>query len=424
MWLWIKRWRDWAMNELWPMSRIGAGPQALHYSFEKAGLTLHDQPIPWNAESVLVEASLRLPPTISRRKTDFSLRLPGHPAILPDNIRRQDADQAPAPGRPLPGDNRHRLTFRLTPPSTTSTVELLYRNRLLGQLTLPFLSRDEFLQNIRVQMPTLFVRIGEDSVACQTFVTNQCRGLLATGLVVSPTSLAPLLDLELSVEFRNERVGVRAGSAVSRVPARLSISQLAGRQAMITVAPGRLPRRQGVWSAVWLLGDRVLASQRIRGITRKQFQRSLRISDTRFVVQEAGGSPHLVRQPPAGGLLERIGPCFLVSSSEAGMAGLCPVQIVAQVPGAVKGPLLFQQDVLITDGPTMVAPGTLDRAELRQVAAFELHVQGKCLGVLSLCPAPAAVFNAEGGFKPPREYTWSNAAEEEMNERLNRLLEG
>ena len=61
----------------------------------------------------------------------------------------------------------------------TSTVELLYRNRVLGQVTLPFLSRDEFLQGLRLQMPTLFVRVGEESVACQTFVTSQCKGLLA-----------------------------------------------------------------------------------------------------------------------------------------------------------------------------------------------------------------------------------------------------
>jgi hypothetical protein len=44
--------------------------------------------------------------------------------------------------------------------------------------------------------------------------------------------------------------------------------------------------------------------------------------------------------------------------------------------------------------------------------------------VLSLCPAPTATFNSEGGFKPYHDYTWSAAAEEEMNERLNRLLEG
>ena len=42
MWPWIKRWRDWAMRDLWPIYRIGPQPQALFYSYEKAGLVLHD----------------------------------------------------------------------------------------------------------------------------------------------------------------------------------------------------------------------------------------------------------------------------------------------------------------------------------------------------------------------------------------------
>jgi hypothetical protein len=106
------------------------------------------------------------------------------------------------------------------------------------------------------------------------------------------------------------------------------------------------------------------------------------------------------------------------------MAGLCRVQIHAQVPGAVQPPVLLQQEALITDGPTMIAPGTLDVAELRQVSGFELRVRDQVLGTLSLCPAPTAAFNSEGGFKSPHDFTWSAAAEEEMNERLNRLLEG
>jgi hypothetical protein len=78
----------------------------------------------------------------------------------------------------------------------------------------------------------------------------------------------------------------------------------------------------------------------------------------------------------------------------------------------------------------MVAPGTLDVADLTQVSGFEITIPsarrpgGRVLGVLSLCPAPTATFNTEGGFKPPHDFTWSAAAEEEMNERLNRLLEG
>jgi len=106
------------------------------------------------------------------------------------------------------------------------------------------------------------------------------------------------------------------------------------------------------------------------------------------------------------------------------MAGQCRLQITAQVPGAVTPPLLLEQDVLITDGPTMVAPGTLDAADLEQVSGFELSLRGQSLGVLSLCPAPTALLTNESSVKPTHDRSGSAAAEEEMNERLNRLLEG
>jgi hypothetical protein len=106
------------------------------------------------------------------------------------------------------------------------------------------------------------------------------------------------------------------------------------------------------------------------------------------------------------------------------MAGLCQVRVHAQVTGAVQAPVLQEQEVLITDGPTMVAPGTLDTADLAQVTAFEATVKGQSLGVLPLCPAPTATFTSEGGFKAPHDFAWSAAAEEELTERLNRLLEG
>jgi hypothetical protein len=407
MWPWIKRWHDWAMDNLWPLYRIGSQPQALHYSFEKAGLTLYDQPIPWNAEAVLVEALLRLSPSSSRRKADFSLRLPNHDPYPADQLRRQDHE------------DRYRVTFRVPPPGATVAAELLYRERVLGELTLPFLSRDEFIQNLRLQMPTLFVRLGDQSVACQTFVSSQCRGLMASAVLTSPTSLVPLLDLDLQVEFRCERSGT-----TSRAPAGLCSSQLAGRQALVTVVPRRHPRRLGAWLATWMLGDHPLASQRVRGISQRQFQRSLRISDTRFVIQPEKHPVRLTRQVPSLETGGRVGPCFLVSSCEPGMAGMCKLRITAQIPGAVQPPLLLEQEALITDGPTMVAPGTLDAADLQQVTGFELSIQGRTLGLLSLCPAPAATFTSEGGFKPPHDFTWSAAAEEEMTERLNRLLEG
>jgi hypothetical protein len=378
----------------------------LHASYEKAGLTISDQAIPWNAEAVLVEALLHLPAASGRRKADFQLRVPGQDLHLAEQLRRQE------------GEDYFRLTFRLPPPGMTVTAELLFRDHVMGQVNLPHLSREDFLQGLHLQMPTLFVRLGAESVACETFVSNQCKGLLASAVLSSLTSMVPLLDLDLQVEFRCERSGM-----VCRVPATLCSSQLTGRQALISVLPRRYPKRLGTWTATWLLCNRTLATQRVRGISQRTFQRSLRISDTRFVVQSPSGVVRLTRQVPPLEKASRIGPCFLVASGEPGMAGLCKLQIAAQVPGAVQPPLLLEQEVLITDGPSMVAPGTLDSGDLAQVSGFELTLQGKALGALSMCPAPTASFNNEGGFKPPHDFTWSAAAEEEMNERLNRLLE-
>jgi hypothetical protein len=406
MWPWIKRWRDWAMNDLWSMHRMSPQPQALHYSYEKAGLTIHDQPIPWNADVVLVEALLRLPGAVARRKGDFQIHVPGLAPIPAETLRRQE------------GDDRYRLFFRIPTPAKPITVEVHWRNQRLGQLALPFLTRDEFLDRLRLQMPTLFVRLDDHSVACQTFVSTQCKGLMASALLTSPTSLAPLVDLGLQVEFRSER-----GGGVQVVPGQLNSSQLAERQALVAVVPKKFPRRIGTWQATWLLAGRQLATQRVRAISQRHFQRSLRISDTRFVLQSLKGKVTVARQMPPLEELARAGPCFLVSSGEMGMAGLCQLQVRVQVAGAVQPPVVLEQVVLITDGPTMVAPGTLDVADLVQVSAFELQVKGAALGTLSTSPIPVANFTGEGGFKPSADYAWTAAADEELNERLTRLLE-
>jgi hypothetical protein len=315
-------------------------------------------------------------------------------------------------------DDCHRLLFRLQPLSRTTAADIVCRNATFTQLTLPFLDRDEFLNQIRLHMPTLFVRLGDQHVACQTFVASQCRGLMASAVLLSPTSLVPLLDLPLRVEFRSERTG-----AVCNVPVQLSSSQLATRQALVTGVPHRIPKRLGAWTATWVLGDRPLAAQRIKAISLTHFQRSLRVCDTRFVVQTKG-QVYLRRQVPALLGDERVGPCFLLASREPGMAGLCKLKVSAQVGGDKKPPLQFEQEALITDGPTMFAPGTVRGDELDQVGAFDLRLKRRLLGSISLSPSPSATFNAEGAFKAPDDYLWSAGAEEELNERLGKLIDG
>jgi hypothetical protein len=378
----------------------------MHYSYEKAGLTVDNQPIPWNADAVLVECLLRLPASTGRRKTDFSLFIPDQPPVAADTLRIDD------------GTDNCRLFFRLPAPAATTCVEMQWRGQPLGRLQLPILSRTDFLQRLTLQMPTLAVTLGDQTVACQTFVATQCRGLIASAVLGSGSCLAPIVDLNLRVEFRTEE-----GQSAFAVPLQLSSSQLRSKTALVAVAPTRFPKRVATWVATWMLEDQPLATQRIRAIPKTKFQRSLRISDTRFVVQTGKDHFALARQlPPLDGVA-RVGPCFLVSSSEPGMAGLCKLEVRAQVVGGVQSPLLLDQEVLITDGPAPFAPGTVDVADLAQMSGFDLRLGAKSLGVLPLASAPTATFTTEGGFKAPGEFTWSAAADELLSEKLARLLE-
>src|SRR4051812_28855024 len=159
MWPWIKRWRDWAMHDVLPIFRSPATPaQGLHVCFEKAGLTLEHQPIPWNAEAVVVEARVRLPAAVPRQKADFLLRLAGQDAALLPEALRQDDPDGPA-----------RLFFRLPVPPKSTTAEVHWRSRSLGRVELPVLAMDDFLQSLAVQFPTVSVSLGDQTVVCQTF---------------------------------------------------------------------------------------------------------------------------------------------------------------------------------------------------------------------------------------------------------------
>jgi hypothetical protein len=241
---------------------------------------------------------------------------------------------------------------------------------------------------------------------------------MASAVLSSSTALAPLVDLGLHVEFRPDR-----GGPAQEVPVQLCASQLADRQALVSAVPRGFPRRIGAWTVTWKLGDLVLASQPLRAISHRHFQRSLRVGDTRFVAMTTKGEIVVGRQPPPLEELRWLRPCFLVSSAEPGMAGVCRLRIQAQTAGPALAPGPLEQEALITDGPSWFAPGTEDAAKLAHVSGFELLTKEQTLGVLSMSPVPAAAFNAEGGFKPAVSFAWSLAADEELHERLGRLQE-
>jgi hypothetical protein len=391
------------MNEIVTPRRLAAQPQALYFRSEKGGLTLENQPVPWSAEAVVVEALLRLPPA-ARRRSDFTLRVPGFEPIPADVLRPDEAGQ------------RHRLFFRFRVPTATGTAELLWRHHVLGKVEIPVVTPEQFLADLKLTLASAFVSVGGRSVAAQTFVTTQQQGLSAAAVIQSPSGLAPLLDLGLSATFRTAR-----GTKTVVTPVPLTASQLAGKEALVTALPPRLPRKAGEWTVTWTCPGRELAILRLRAVTPRAFRASLRVSDTRFGVVTTDGQFRVVRQMPAEGVA-KAGPCFFVASREPGMAGRAEFEIGVQVPGVDRSPTVLEQTVLVTDGPTPVAPGLIPMSELKHASAFELRVKGRVLGVLPLSPVPTATFTAEGGYKPPPEFTWSAAAEDELSERLARLM--
>src|SRR5437763_1482386 len=177
MWLWIKHWLDWAMNDLVPLARTRPHGQAIHTRYEKAGLALYDLPVPWNADAVVVEVVLRLP-AAARRKADFTLRFPGREPLVPEVLRQEEAD-------------RHRLLFRLPTPPASVAGELLWKHKLLSRVAVPVLTAEEFLSGLRLVLPTVSARLGAQAVAARTFVASQCKGLIASAVIKSPTPLAP-----------------------------------------------------------------------------------------------------------------------------------------------------------------------------------------------------------------------------------------
>jgi hypothetical protein len=389
-----------------------ADPSGLHVRYEKAGQIFDSLPIPWNADSVIVEANVRLPPNAPRTKENFTLRMADDaPAVMAELIAKE-SKQTPL-----------RVFFRVPVPAQTCTVQVRWREHSLGQIEVPILSASEFVEGFTLEMPTTHVAIGNRAVACQSFVNTQGKIVFASALLRGAGPLAAALDLDLRVEV--ERTD---GRPVGTVPVSLTRDQLRARQVLASVLLPKL-RTLGTYQVSWHIATRCLHTQRLRVMSKKTFVRSLRISATRFILHAADGAMQSVRtlplregNPHLEGIAQVV-PCFYVCSGESGMAGIAPFTLRA-LAGDVITTLAIENDVLVTDGPTPILLGAVSARELNNVKHFTLGSGDTILGNLPLVPAPKAEFNAEGGFAPLDDFLWSAAAEEQLNERLGKLLDG
>jgi hypothetical protein len=384
----------------------------LHVRYEKAGLVLDALPIPWNADAVIVEANVSLPASAPRAKQDFLLKLSAEvpPAIA--EVILQPKKKGPA-----------RVFFRLGVPARTCSAELFWRRHSLGKADIPVIVRADFEQGLKLRMAGLHVGLkGGHAASCEAFVSGQCQTLSASAVIESAGPLAPIAELDLHVEV------CRAEQPPVRVPIAIASGQLPGRQTLLTVFLPKL-RHFGKYTISWRIGACNLHTQRLRIISNKTFLRSLRITTTRLLVAREGSEvsvlrwlPHQDGKPALAGIV-RVAPCFYVCSGEAGVAGLAAVTLRAVfVDDTDKA--LGSGEILVTDGPTPFLPVTLGADELSRVRHFTLETSVGRLGNLPLVPTPRADFTAEGGFGPLDDFLWSAAAEEQLNERLGKLLDG
>ena len=211
-----------------------------------------------------------------------------------------------------------RVEFRLPVPVRTQTAEIRSRGTSISQVTLPLLREADFLQHLTVDMPTVGVVLGEETVACQSYVVTQAKGAVASAVLSSATSLVPLVHLQPTLE-----VQVEDRTAPLRLPLTLSGKQLAARQALVSAAIPKTSLKHN-WTAAWVVAGRVLAQQdSATGSARLLRWRLLRLIGVRYLVEGPDGTMQARLGFAATQNLPTPGTVLHPGHAEPGLAGRC-----------------------------------------------------------------------------------------------------
>jgi hypothetical protein len=399
MWRGVKSWIDRRRREMsrlmWRAPRL----LGLWQSYDKAGLRVTGEPIPWNADTVVVEALIEWYGTPLESKNEFELHLAGELPVTPTSVT-------------LRRENVYHATFRMAPPPSTRVAIVQWRSRQLGLTELVSLSRESFLWNLQVEAPTVFARLGGECVPCKSLVEGQECDLVACSLLRSPTSLLPLLDSGLAVE-----VGACASDESLAIPPRLTSEQLLGRQALLTVPIPKERGARGHRTIAWTVGGRVLARREIRMISQEAFLESLYVPSGWYWPSGDSAFAAAVREIPSAGQ-----PLYLhVASHEAGVAASCSIEI--RLRSICRGGVfeMESRNVVVTDAPSPCLAVSSRIEDLRELKGIEVYSGGRYLGCVVWEPAPTALFTAEGGFRANGGRSWTPFDEIKLEERLNRL---
>jgi hypothetical protein len=384
----------------------------LHVRYEKAGLILDALPIPQNADAVIVEAIVRLPAKSPCEKQDFILC-----GTTPDVRWSAELVLRDKARKSL------RVFFRFQVPAKPLYLEFHWREHKLGEFAIPVISTNDWIDAAQIEFEAVHTCFKEEAVNCKAFVSGQAKQITASALLRCVGPLAPATDWNFRVHIvddEGESLGTR------QIP--FTSDEMRRRQTLTTTLLPKLSKI-GSYEVSWHLANRRLGAVRLRVLSKRTFAKSLRVSATRFVIDYADKSRQTVRSVPQrdgksflDGVI-RIKPVFYVASTEAGVAGLAPFTLRALIRN-VPTTLAIEKDVLVTDGIRAVGPAWLSPHEIADVKQFTLSSGDAILGNLPLEAAPSVDFTAEGGFAPLDDFLWSPAAEEQLNDRLGKLLDG
>lgn len=405
---WLRHWRDWAIPGLFGNNLRSASPMAhgLLFSYEKAGLCVRNEPIPWNADRLRVEALLRVPSGVVRRKADFCLLCNNLPLGPPETLRIEDGSLL-------------RLGFNLPPPASASLLTLAWRDQELGQSAMPLLRESDFFDHLELRHATVAVKLGEQFVPCTAFLPAQSRHLLLSGVLASPTSLAPLAGQELVLEvFDGE------SKPTSTLVTRLAACQLQQRETLWQVPLHLKNREAGPWTFRWRASDRVLARSELRSVPRRRASQMLACPACYFVRQAKGhGQVEFLSHLAAADANDWLGMVFLLKTTEPGLATRAELRVFLEDVDGRRGELPLHEEIAnVTDGPTPIVTPLLPMAELASVRRVLLLCGSRLVTTLGTQAVPQCSFTGEGGIRAVLEdFPWSPNAEAELADRLKKL---
>lgn len=402
MWPSIRRWLDWHRPDRNRYIALRAGLRSYQWSYQLFGLMVEADVIPWAAEAVRLEIVLAESELLLSRRTDFTLR---------------GLNAAPLPCQHIqclqPG--LYRLEFCFPPLLTwPSAVQFWWRDYCLLHLTLPRLTQEDYLRSVRWRSWGVTMRWCQRTVTARSFSRRSLRGLAAIVLVSSPHRLLPLASLQPHLLVQ----GLPSGPQFD-LPLILTGTQQLDTEALLVVPfpPALLESEQCRWQ--WCIAGYPVHAETITFLSPQDWEPRVTLRDACFFLNTSRGwVRHTEVQPPPDSV--PFAPCFLLQAP-TGSAGLIPLTLYAHTSQTPRLRRLRHERVLISDAPTPYIPGLFQIQDFPQPTSLELRHGRRILGTLSLSRVPQARFTAEGGFRQVPELTWTESAEAELWERLQRL---